>query len=937
MDLEAQPKMVGREKELAQLKTFLDKARRGNGNAVFIAGEAGVGKTRLLEELNGYALEQGVDVLQGWSLSESLTPYMPFLEALRSGGLESLFADEVPRIEAIYLVSHSGLSIEEVIREETKLDPDIFSGMLTAVGNFVQDSLSMLTGTETEGSLNSLGYENYRILIESMKNVNLVVILTGKENEFLVNDMKEVLVNVDRQYGAVLKEWDGNKMGLHGLDSIMERLITSGKYDGIDYAKDDPKIKRNRLFENIFLGIERNTKVNPSLLCIEDLQWADPSSLALLHYVARNTRKCNLLILGTYRPEDVSTTKDGEIHHLIEAMQMMSREDLIQKIEIERLEEFHMDMILTSILGNNDLTNDFKKQLFIETEGNPFFIISLIQMLIKENTIDEKDGVWILTKDLNEAKIPSKIRDVIVRRLNRVDKENKEILEYAAIIGEEFTSEILTQATNHGRIEVLKELRDLEQNHKLIRSIDPKYKFDHAKIKEVLYSNIPAALRTEYHTIIAQSIETLNKDNLDDAIGDLAYHYYRSRNKVKALPYLLNAAEKAKRDYSSEEAIGFYNLCIELEENPQNRITIFNSLGDIYDSTGNFNKSIESYEYALELIEDKKMIAGIKAKIGRIHERKGDYDGSIKICNEALELVKDKGCKEEALAHYNLGIDYMWKGEYDKALKHCLKSLEIRKKINDYKGISQSLNAIGIVEMNVGDLDKALDYYQKGLDISEKIDSLSDVVKQLMNIGIVLQEKKDFDKALEYYEKSLKISEKTGNQLNTERCLHNMGHMFSEMGEHDKALEHLEKSLKISEQNGEKGVAALNYHQLAIIHLEKKDIKKALDLSAQSLALSKEIGYKENIANSRQIYGMIYREQKKWKESMINFEESIRIYKDIGMEKEFGDATYEYGLMWKEKGDIDQANKHLFNARNIYEKLNLEKHVKKIEEILIQK
>lgn len=97
MELETQPKMVGREDELTELKTYLERARQGHGNTVFIAGEAGVGKTRLLEELKGYAKEQGVDVLQGWSLYESLTPYMPFLDALRSGGLESLFADEAKK------------------------------------------------------------------------------------------------------------------------------------------------------------------------------------------------------------------------------------------------------------------------------------------------------------------------------------------------------------------------------------------------------------------------------------------------------------------------------------------------------------------------------------------------------------------------------------------------------------------------------------------------------------------------------------------------------------------------------------------------------------------------------------------------------------------------------------------------------------------------
>jgi hypothetical protein len=104
--------------------------------------------------------------------------------------------------------------------------------------------------------LNTLGYENYRILIETLGELNLAVILTGRENEFLVNDMKKVLVNVDQKYGSVLKSWDGTEKCIEGIQNIITTLITSGKFDGIDYAKDNPQIKRNKLFENILLGID---------------------------------------------------------------------------------------------------------------------------------------------------------------------------------------------------------------------------------------------------------------------------------------------------------------------------------------------------------------------------------------------------------------------------------------------------------------------------------------------------------------------------------------------------------------------------------------------------------------------------------------------------------------------------------------------------------
>jgi predicted ATPase len=167
--LEFQPEMIGRQNELEELYEHLGKASQGRGTTLFISGEAGIGKTRLLEEIKNLAGSRGFQILSGNSLYESLTPYMPFLEALRSGGMESLFAEEAPRVEAVYLVTNTGLLVKEVLREETELDSDLFASMLTTVGDFVKDSLSMLSGEEREGVLNSLGYENHRILIESGK------------------------------------------------------------------------------------------------------------------------------------------------------------------------------------------------------------------------------------------------------------------------------------------------------------------------------------------------------------------------------------------------------------------------------------------------------------------------------------------------------------------------------------------------------------------------------------------------------------------------------------------------------------------------------------------------------------------------------------------------------------------------------------------------
>jgi predicted ATPase len=97
-----------------------------------------------------------------------------------------------------------------------------------------------------------------------------------------------------------------------------------------------------------------------------------------------------------------------------------------------------MDEMLSSFFKHSNFPDEFKAQLYKESEGNPFFIISMIRMLIEEKTIDSKDDIWILTKELNELNIPSKVYDVIIRRLFRVKEKEREILDFAAVIGEEF-------------------------------------------------------------------------------------------------------------------------------------------------------------------------------------------------------------------------------------------------------------------------------------------------------------------------------------------------------------------------------------------------------------------------------------------------------------------------------------------------------------------
>lgn len=965
-DFDIQPKMVGRENELKELQAYLNKAAEGQGNTVFIPGEAGVGKTRLVNELKEIGRTQGFQVLSGNSMYESLIPYLPFIEALRSGGYDYLFAEEAPKIESVYLMTHSGKLIKEQMRHESKLNPDILAAMLTGVSNFVNETLSILSGEEKEGSLNSLGYENYRILIESGKSANLVVILTGRENEFLLSDMKEILQKTEKNYGKVLDEWDGDEKRIEGTEEILQPLILSGKYDGIYYGKEDPKARRDLLFENVSMGLIRQTKKTPTILCIEDLQWADPSTLALMHYVGRNTKNSGLLILGTYRPEDVVVT-DGKGHPLINTIQLMDREDLHKKMELQRLPREILDEFLSSLLGKVDFSDEFKNRIHNETEGNPLFVIQLVKFLVEEDIIRTDNGVWKLAMGLEDISIPPKVYHVIERRLDQVEKEYRKVLDYASVIGETFSSDILASALKHDRIHVLEQLREIEHKHRLVHSQNGNYKFDHAKIKEVLYEEIPKDLRGEYHLTIANSVEELNKDNLDGVVGELAFHYYNSRNKKKALNYLLKAAEKARREYSNEEAIRFYKQALEFEEDNLKRLEILMKIGNIKNLIGEYDKSIDVFKKALELATDMKKKAEIIAKIGEVHIHKGEYEEAINTCNEALDLIKDLECMEEAFALYLIGVIYMRKGNYDKSLEYSKKCLKISEKFNDLNVIADSLRIIGAVYSfmgdsnkalrhlndslsiynniknfegistclgNIGNLfllkgeyNKALENFTKSLEIKEKIGEKRGISACYISIAAIYADKGEHEKALEYTEMSLKILKKINFQLDIAICLLNIGEFHCGLGNYKKALDHLNKSRNILEKIGAKRPLTYSYKNIALVFLKKKDLQKALAFCVKAFDLSNEIGYKRNIATSMRIFGIIYKEEKKWNESIENFEESLNIFKEMGNEVDLAETYYEFGLMWKRKGDSNKAKDILNVSLNAFIKLKLEKWV----------
>ncbi len=851
--------LVDRKEELKQLNDYLNMVKEGRGKTVFISGEAGIGKTRIVEELIKQSDSMGFKIIRGQCLPESLEPLFPFKSALKRANLEYLLSNKPPPLVlSAYLIDESGLVIAKAERQETNLDPDIFAGMLTAIEAFVKDSLKIM-GTEENASLNALSYGDYNILIQSSGNLSLATVIKGEPSEFLIDDMKRILQEL--QDG--LEEWHGVEDKTGDTKKKIEWFITSKKYDG-RYLAGEPSIVQENIFDNIVMGLQRVSERNPLIVFIDDMQWADKTSLNLFYYLSKNIKNNRILMVGTYRPEEIIPV-GGHLHPLEIVLNNLAGDGLLKIIGLPRLSREDTGILISRILG--DYHYKVGEKIYKESGGNPLFVIETIKLLLSEKLIRKDGKKWKLMARAEKIIIPKKAYELIKRRLERLSDEEREILDVASVVGEEFDTAILALTTMMDELKILKLLNNIYRKHKLIYEKDGKYRFEHSIIREVLYNELLDELRRKYHKIIGDIIYELNKDNLSPVINTLAYHYYEARDS-KAVKFLIELGDRSRKNYANYEAIEFYMRALELADDQNTKLKILENLGDIYLYTGEYDVAIKRYREALDAANNPLDKVRLNRKIADILSKMGDYEGSLKILNESIKMVPRNESIVVGRIHRDIGTVYFMRGEYQKALEEFRHALRIittskGKGVDTKRDLGDILRGVGNIHLVLGDYEKAKKYYTKSLEIMKEIGDMKEVAEVLSEMGNVYLTLGDLDRALRIYSSSLGIMQNVGYKYGIATLLNSIGNVYYRRGDLGKALEHYQKSFEISDKINQLGLKVSVLNNLGMILYLMDEMEDALEKFKECLKISKEIGDRHTSTRVLLNIGRIYMEKKK--------------------------------------------------------------------------
>ncbi len=894
--------IIGRDKELKTIAKIIEKLHSGIGRTLCISGEAGVGKTRLIQEIMKDNNYQNVRFLRtNLSATTKSIPYYPIREILHSiirSADEKCF-DQLPKAYRIEL---------------TKIIPELFS-----------DS-------------------------------------QADEHPFMIDKF--------------------------------------------------------RLFEGVKKFLKLRCYKAPLFICIDNVHWSDEASLELLSYLVRGLKDYSILFVFVYRIEEV----EGGLFHNI--LQLMSRENIYNEIRVETLEIADTMRMLTLIL-DSPLSQEIIKYLFDKTGGNPFFIEELIKSMEENRELIWNRKEWILDKK-KDIVIPISLESVVERKLNLIDRESKNILEYMAVIGREFNFSFLMDITGLNEGQLFDLIDEIVKMRLLSESEGEKYYFSEDIIRDIIYNQIIKSKLKHYHKEIGTKIEERNKDNTENFAEELSFHFHLSSDCNSTLKYSIFAGDKAQNSYANKDAIRFYTWAINClsgnefkDDGDIKMIDCLKKRAKVLSIIGENDIVIEDLNRAIDIskrLNQKKMEADCYMQLSKAFQEKSQYKKTNRFVDKALKIYKKLGNLEgEALCYSYNANTHFYIGEYNSALDLNKKALEIREKINDKKGIIESLNNFGIVYQNLGENATALDFYKRVLSIADEIGDLKGKSRGLNNMGVIWYNQGDYLKALDFYNNSLKIIKEIGHIQVEAIILNNIGSIYHIICNYKEAMDYYEKALDILSNMGNKQAMVTTFYNLGIINFDRGYFGDAMSYCKQCLILGEEIGDKKmeaacltsmgglfmeennytkakkyifkayNIASEikskflisyiilsmiayhldkgeldkvelrlaenmmlvkelkskefegevLRLYGRYYTEKKQWEKALSYYKKAIALFKKLNNFSNTARTNYFLGIMYKRKGEVVKKRRYLNIARRMFKKYKANGWLKKIDKELV--
>lgn len=643
----------------------------------------------------------------------------------------------------------------------------------------------------------------------------------------LIEALQQGRANIDWAWFDPPPPW------LAGMAQILPEL--AHHYPNIPPAlADDRAIDRHHLSEGVGRFVLALAQHSPQslILLLEDLHWADNATWQSLAYLGARCAEAPLLILGTCQSELLSS----EAQRILRSLQR--RTSHLSFIDLARFSPEETRQLVAFLMDDPQLDRKLLSRLYQETEGNPFFIVEMVNAWF--NPAAPRLGSGTKEGLDHPTRLPAGIKSVIEARLDLLAETSREVLAIAAAIGRTFNFRVLAAASDLPEDDIL-DILETWLARGLVIEISTGYDFSHDKIRAVAYEEISRARRRILHRRIAQALEKQIHDPDLSHPARLAHHYNLSDEPHQALPFLLKAGDMALAMRSYQEAREFGMQAMRLLRQMPSRDNRHNEdwldlnlqLATAYSFTGEI-------ERALPILQEAERLARVmndEARLARIFHRSAQLlwlRGQSRLADEyARRLLRSaEELNDLALLHAALrmlGRVGIALSTYDDAISYLLRYTKLDDSLHPPPDLPVIYGYLAVAYARVGSWQRAFDAARRGVELAQSANSSSALSVANMNMAFIHAERQHWSQCLEIARRLEPFCEEIGFSPYCFMARSLAGRALAHLGEPEQGLELLRQALAWAEKTDHQVFTYLAHLFFAEALLQHKQPEQAIN------------------------------------------------------------------------------------------------------------
>ena len=621
------------------------------------------------------------------------------------------------------------------------------------------------------------------------------------------------------------------------------------------------------------------TERHAVVLAVEDIHWADPSSLELTAHLARLAGERPMVLYLTGRPEAGST-----IDLLVEPFRPAS----VVRVPLGPLDREATRSVIAGTL-NGTPGPSLLETVVDRTSGNPFFVQELVRSLADSDALTNTDQGWELLPAWDATGLPPTIEAVLSARVDRLTRPTAQVLQIASVMGRRVVLPLLEAVIDNlgdlpGALDRLVEAGFLDRES---ASSPPQLVFHHALVVDVAYDRLIRRERRDLHRRVGEAAEVLYGTG-DDVIDLLARHFYLAEAGVKAVDFLERAAERSACLYANDEAILHLTRASEITRRTERLTSRLPGLllrtADLQDLIGRYDEALALFGEVRDLNGSVQAWRGIASVVRRRGEparaltlideafarrpiseedltplwlerttsliSESRFTEAIDAANEGLAASRAQESSPAGRLLINLTQAETLAGRFADARRHAARAKELFEDNGDVHGLATTLRILGDLEHRRGEHFAASQALRRGLELTERTGNIEETTACLINLALVELDRGELDAATTCLRRAISHAERLGLTVAQMICYGNLAEVLLDQGRPDQAAPLCERGIAMASASGDLWTLADAEKTMARIQLAQGAFSIAAERAEKAAALFTEIGDKNGSAEA---------------------------------------------------------------------------------------